>query len=380
MRKIRVAFVNNSLVCGGAEKALFDLIRLLDPSKFEIAVFVQNPGNEWDEKFWDTGIPVVYDYTCRRATKNPIQKVQNVLKRLKIAKAYREGGAGLLDVCLPFAPDVVVSYNVWVNEELVFARGAKTVKYIHGDPGTNPDYRKEAAEHRALLSRFDRIVCVSQPAMKAFRELSGLKEQVELHYNPMNSEEVQRLAQETVELPDDLPLICAVGRLSAEKGFERLIILHKRLLEQGIAHRLVIVGDGPDRDFLRRLVNATQTQDSVILAGYQSNPYPYMKRSRFVVNSSFTEGLPVIAMEALCLGVPVVAPVPSVAEAFGEEPCGLITANDNASLEEGIRTMLMDEAVYARAKAAAERRSAFFDGKRMVREIEELFEELVQDS
>ena len=114
------------------------------------------------------------------------------------------------------------------------------------------------------------------------------------------------------------------------------------------------------------------------MAGYQENPYPYMKAAKFLVSSSLTEGLPVIAMEALSLGVPVVATVPSVAEAFGEENCGLITQNTTLALEDGIRKMLTDETFYAATKAGAERRSSFFDGKRMVKEIEELFLHLMQ--
>ncbi len=57
--------------------------------------------------------------------------------------------------------------------------------------------------------------------------------------------------------------------------------------------------------------------------------------------------------------------------------CGLITENDNASLEAGIRKMLTDEEFYRQAKAGAERRSAFFDGKRMVKEVEDMFLDLV---
>ena len=378
MEKMRILFVHHKLVCGGAEQALFDLIGLLDKQRFQASVFVQCPGGEWEQKFRDAGIAVLYDYSCRQQTFNPIKKLGNQAKKHRIQKAYRNGGAGLLDVCLPQGADIVVSYNVWENEELVFAKNAKTVKYIHGDPGTNPDYREEAVNHKELLSRFDRIVCVSRSAWTAFRELSGLTKGVELHYNPMNSEHVRQLAKEEMDLPQDVPLICAVGRLSAEKAFERLVIIHKHLLERGILHKLVIVGDGVDREYLRRIVRATDTQDSVILAGYQANPYPYMKRSRFLVNSSYTEGLPVIAMEALCLGVPIVAPIPSVGEIFGEEICGLVTENDNASLEAGIARMLTDEAYYRQAKQGAENRSAFFDGKRMVKEIEDLFLEVAQ--
>lgn len=378
MEKIKVVFVHHRLVCGGAENALFDLIGLMDKDKFDITVFAQRNDGVWDEKFRNAGINVIYDYSCRRATLNPVVKAGNIVKKLRTAEAYKHNGEGLLDICLPEGSDIVVSYNVWENEALVFAKNAKTVKYIHGDPGTNPDYREEAVNHKELLSRFDRIICVSEAAWKAFRELSGLTDGVELHYNPLNSDNVRKLAQQEVDLPKDVPIICAVGRLSREKAFERLIIIHKNLLEQGIVHKLVIVGDGVDKEYMERLVRATGTQDSVILAGYQSNPYPYMKQSRFLVNSSYTEGLPVIAMEALTLGIPIVAPIPSIGEVFGEETCGIITENDNSSLENGIKKMLTDEAFYNQAKAGAERRSAFFDGKRMVKEIEDLFLELAK--
>lgn len=376
MEKIRIVFVHHRLVCGGAENALFDLIGLLDKEKFDITVFAQRNDGIWDEKFRNAGIRVVYDYSCRKATWNPIVKAGNIVKKLKTAKAYQAGGAGLLDVCIPEGADIVVSYNVWENEELVFAKNAKTVKYIHGDPGTNPDYRNEAMEHKDLLSRFDRIICVSQSAWKAFREISGLTDGVELHYNPMNSDIVRKKAEESVDFPEDVPVICAVGRLSREKAYERLIVIHRRLLEQGVRHKLMIVGDGPDREYLERLIRAMDLQNSVILAGYQSNPYPYMKKSRFLVISSYTEGLPVISMEALSLGVPVVATIPSIGEAFGEEICGIVSENDNTSLETAIYRMLTDESFYRQTREGAERRSGFFDGKRMVKEIEELFQEL----
>lgn len=378
MEKIRLVFVHHRLVCGGAENALFDLVNLLDKDKFDITVFAQRNDGIWDEKFRNAGIRVIYDYSCRKATWNPVGKAGNIVKKLKTAKAYQNGGAGLLDVCVPEGADIVVSYNVWENEELCFAQNAKTVKYIHGDPGTNPDYRDEAINHKALLSRFDRIVCVSRSAWKSFREISGLTEGVELHYNPMNSDVVRKKSEESVDFPEDVPVICAVGRLSREKAYERLIVIHSRLLNQGIKHKLLIVGDGPDKEYLERLIRAMDLQDSVILAGYQSNPYPYMKKSRFLVVSSYTEGLPVISMEALSLGIPVVSTIPSIGEVFGAETCGIVTENDNASLEAGIRRMLTDADFYEEAKTGAQKRSGFFDGKRMVREIEELFLELAE--
>ena len=379
MKKIKVVFVHYKLVCGGAEQALFDLIQLLDKEKFEVTLFVQCPGGDWDRKFIDAGIHVIYDFSCRQPTVNPIAKVGNVIKKLKTAEAYKRDGEGLLDVILKNGADIVVSYSAWCHDLIAFTKNAKTVKFIHGDPGTNPVYREEAIQKKELLSRFDRIVCVSTSAWNAFRELSGLTEGVELHYNPINSENVRRLAEEPVELPVEEPIVCAVGRLSAEKAFERLIIIHKNLMEEGIRHKLLIVGDGPDREYLQRLVRAAGLENSVILAGYQSNPYPYMKQSRFLVNCSYTEGLPVIAMEALTLGVPMVAPIPSIGEIFGDQVCGIITENDNASLQSAVRKMLTDDVFYAQAKAGAVKRSGFFDGRRMVEEVEEMFLQLMNE-
>lgn len=379
MEKIKIVFIHDRLVCGGTDQALFDLVRLLDKEKFDVTVFAQKHGGPWDQKFADAGIRVLYDFSCRKATWNPIVKLGNVVKKLRIQAAYRKNGEGLLDVCYPGDADIVVTYAAWDHILCGFNPKAKSIKYIHGNMDTNQAFRDLILRDRELMNRYARIICVSQQAKEAFMTHTGIRDGVEFCFNPMDSENVRRLAQEPVDLPDDLPLVCAVGRLSYEKGFERLVVAHKRLVEQGVVHRLVIVGDGPDTEYMKRTVQAMDAQDTMILAGYQSNPYPYMKRSKFVVCSSFTEGLPVIAMEALCLGVPMVSAVPSVAEAFGDEECGLITENDNRSLLEGMRKVLTDEAYYQRLKQGAQNRSSYFDGSRMVKEVEKIFLSVMEE-
>ena len=283
-----------------------------------------------------------------------------------------------MNVICPGA-DIIVSYSMWDYPRCGFARGAKSVKYIHGNVQTNQAFRELILRDRELLPRYDRIVCVSQASKQAFVEVTGRTDGVEAHYNPINSDNVRRLAAQKVELPTDAPLVCGVGRLSYEKGFERLIIQHKRLVEEGLRHYLVLVGDGPDRDYIHRTIQAMDAQDTVILAGYQANPYPYIAASRFLVCPSFTEGLPVVGMESICLGIPVVAAVPTIAELFGDEECGLITPNSNESLRDGMRRMLTDEDLYRRCKAGAEKRSRFFTGQRMVKEVEDMFLQLMRE-
>lgn len=375
---VRVLFIHKQLVCGGVEQALFDLINLMDKNVFDITVLVQQDGGIWEQKFLDAGIDIKMVYSCQKASRNPLVKGMNFIKRKRLDYAWKHNGKGALNTALPGEYDIIVNYGVVTFDEMCFYKNAKTVKYIHGDVDTNQPYCEYVERTMDTLKKFDRIICVSEAARQSFVKKSGIADGVETHYNPLNSDNIQQLALQQVDLPVERPIICAVGRLSLEKGFDRLIRIHRNLLEKGIQHKLVIVGDGPEREKIEKTIRQTGTENSVIMAGYQENPYPYMKLSRFIVSSSYTEGLPVIATEALALGVPIVSAVPSIGEIFGDECCGIITQNDDASLEVGVEKMLTDEDFYNTAKQGAQKRSACFNGSQMVKEIEKVFIELVK--
>lgn len=368
---IKILFIHNKLVFGGAEQALYDLLSLMDKTKFDITVLVQYDGGIWEEKFRNAGFRVVSVWGCQYNSRNPFVKMQNLYKRKQIVKALERNGEGLLDVCLNEDYDIIVAFNGSTLQNMYFGRNAKTVKYIHGDMGTNPEFCQNILRIIDSVRQFDKIICVSQTAQRSFEQLTEITDNVCFHYNPLNSENVCALSNQVVSLPEDAPYICAVGRLSPEKGFDRLIRIHKHLVEAGLQHKLVIVGDGEEKEKLAQVIIECHAEDTVVMAGYQANPYPYMKNSRFLVISSYTEGLPVISMEALSLGIPVVATIPAISEAFGEESCGIVTENDDVSLESGIRKMFEDSDFYMQAKQGAEKRSTFFDGKRMVKEVEE---------
>lgn len=373
---IKVLFIHTKLTFGGAEQALFDLVNLLDKSKFDVTVLVRDEGGIWEEKFRNAGIRVVSVYGCQVSTNNLFVKLLNYQKRKQIERAYAVNGLGLLDTCLPETFDIIVSYSIWTFEEMCFRRNTKTVKYIHGNVESNAYYHEAIKRTNATLKKFDRIICVSQEGKDALVRALKQEAGVVKIFNPINSIEIRKKAEKDVSLSPKTT-ICAVGRLSKEKGFERLVRIHKNLLVKGYDHQLVIVGDGEEREQIEKVISQTETENSVILAGYQENPYPYMRLCKFMVCSSYTEGLPVIAMEALSLGIPIVSAVPSISEIFGDEKCGIITQNDDSSLEAGIEQMLSNELLYMSAKRAAQRRSSYFDGQRMVREVENLFLELV---
>lgn len=375
---IKILFVHNKLVCGGAEQALFDLVSLMDKTKFDITVLVQYDGGIWEDKFRHAGIRVISIWDCQKRSFNPLVKIQNQYKRKYILKALENNGEGLLDVCVKEDFDIIVSYNGSTLQNMYFTGKAKTIKYIHGDIGTNEEFRKNIMTILDSIRKFDRIICVSHASMESFKKRTCIEKRVVCHFNPLNSENVHKLSIQEVDVPNAIPYICAVGRLAPEKGYDRLIRIHKNLLNMGIYHQMVIVGDGPEKDKLLQLIADEHVEESVFMVGYQTNPYPFILNSKFLVCSSYTEGLPVIAMEALALGIPIVSSAPSIEEAFGTEECGVITQNDEHSLELGIRKMLTDEEFYRKTKREAEKRSRFFDGKCMVKEVEEEFITLVK--
>ncbi|MFO0959119.1 MAG: glycosyltransferase [Isosphaeraceae bacterium] len=111
-----------------------------------------------------------------------------------------------------------------------------------------------------------------------------------------------------VPIPDAPELAC-VARLAEQKGLPTLIEAAGLLRSRGVDFRLTIIGDGPLRGEIESLIDRLDLGGSVRLAGWQGNAEvrALFERSRALVLPSYAEGLPVVIMEALALGRPVVS-------------------------------------------------------------------------
>ncbi len=368
-RKIKIIFLHWRLVCGGAESALLDLIRLLDKNIFDITVLAMYGGGEWVDRFRDTGVTVIDSYSCVTPSKNPLKKVRNLFKSNQIKFILSHGGKGLLKACTSDDFDLVVSYHL--NPGLMaagFSDTAKTIRYIHGDAETNPALQQQIQTLRQYHYCYDKIICVSECAKKSFIKYYGKSENVVACHNPIDSSKILILAAECPALRITGDYICAVGRLVEAKGYLRLVRIFASLIDQGINTKLLIIGEGPERESIEKNIKEYHMEDHIILTGYLPNPYPYMKNARFCVCSSYTEGLHIASMESLLLGVPVVSIFPTVAELLGNELCGIV-ADSEASFADALKKMLTDHELYKTAKAAAVRRSKAFYSKSMVQKI-----------
>ena len=103
------------------------------------------------------------------------------------------------------------------------------------------------------------------------------------------------------------PVVLAIGRLAAVKAFDRLIRAHASLLEQGVDHHLVILGEGPERQRLEKEAARISVHTTTFLPGHIDKIFPWLRAATVFALCSHYEGLPVVLIEALSAGLMVVA-------------------------------------------------------------------------
>jgi glycosyltransferase involved in cell wall biosynthesis len=179
---------------------------------------------------------------------------------------------------------------------------------------------------------------------------------------------------------EDPPLLLAVGRLVEKKGFHDLVEACARLRERGVAFRCVIAGAGPQRPSLEAHVRAQGLEPWVELPGPvpQDRLRALFRRAAALVQPSLVgadgdrDGIPTVILEAMALGLPVVAtPVSGIGEAITHGESGLLSPpRDPGGLAEAIRAVLADEGLCARLSAAARARmEERFDLRRNAEEL-----------
>ena len=203
----------------------------------------------------------------------------------------------------------------------------------------------------------------------------GIKENVIVRYNINLTNDIKNKAEEKIEekFNKNTFKICTVGRLVEAKGYDRLLKTHKRLIDEGLKHDLIIIGDGPDKEKLINYINDNNLKNSVYLLGRKSNPYKYIKNSDLFVCSSRWEGFSTVISEAVILEKPVITTrVSGPEELFLNNEYGLITENNEESLYEGLKNIITNKETYDYYKNKVKERSVFFEQEILINRIEKI--------
>lgn len=219
-------------------------------------------------------------------------------------------------------PAALLSSLDYANVVALWARRLAGIpdKVVVNDQNTLSIVSKQSSQLRQrlvplLVKHFypwsDRIVGNSRGVAEDLQQITGLPEkQIQIIYNPVVTPDMR---EKTRVFPDhpwlqnsDVPVLLAIGRLTAQKDFATLLRAVAQVQRMQPC-RLIILGEGPDRAELEALVGELRLGSSVSLPGFVKNPYAYLARASLFVLSSRWEGLPTVLIEALACGVPVIA-------------------------------------------------------------------------
>ena len=158
-----------------------------------------------------------------------------------------------------------------------------------------------------FYNRADGVLAVSR-GIKEFLINEGVREdKVILQYNPIDIDKTLRMAECEPEVAISGEYLMFLGRLDPVKNLYYLIDAFGLVLQQYPSLKLVLVGDGQEKNNLMKYVNDKGLSPNVVFTGLQANPYAFLKRAKAMILSSFSEALPTVVIEALTLGKTVVA-------------------------------------------------------------------------
>jgi glycosyltransferase involved in cell wall biosynthesis len=212
------------------------------------------------------------------------------------------------------------------------------------------------------LPRYESVICVSEDLRDRCLARGVPADRCLLVENGIDTDEYSRRADvATAKLRAGVPpgrlVVGAVGRLSPEKGFDLLIRAAHRLLQTGFDLELRIAGEGDAEPQLRSLIAELGVADRVRLLGYQGDTRGLYETLDVFALSSHREGLPNVLLEAMAMGVPVLATrVNGVPRLVRDGESGLLVEPGSVEgLADGLARLLGDAGARTRLGAAGRR-------------------------
>ena len=288
MKKKEVLFVIDSLVVGGVSKVLSNLLSEIDYSKYKIDLLVLNYHGDMIN-----GIPKdvniingtkvfnVIDYSFKQLIKNKhyfsaIKKLyfSFLMKTGLIKTLIRRERKKLLDKKY----DNEISYNDgFCTLFCAFGDSVNKINWNHVDISVVNASSKYKKTMEKALKLINTNVSVSKEAAVSLKKYYNLDKEPEVILNVIDEDRIIEKSKEKIgdNIYDDKCInILSVGRLDYQKAYDRYVDIHKKLIDDGFKFRVVIIGDGSQKDLLLNKIKEYNIEDSLILLGKKQNPYP----------------------------------------------------------------------------------------------------------
>jgi len=260
--------------------------------------------------------------------------------------------------------------------------GAKVVFTEHGR--FHPDHhRKKAKLINPFIARTShQLVAISSATRDALVEYEYVpRDRISVIYNgiaPLEVTEKKRsVLKDELGIKAEETVIGTVARLDAVKNQVLMLKATRTLLDQDVPVRLVLVGDGPERDNLEKLAAELNLRESVIFTGFQAEPADYLSLMDIFLLPSFTEGTSMTLLEAMSLGIPTVATrVGGTPEIVADGETGkLVESDDLPAFTRAIQELLQAPDALSKMSQQARRRfEERFSAEQMVQKYEHCYQ------
>jgi glycosyltransferase involved in cell wall biosynthesis len=288
------------------------------------------------------------------------------------------------------SPDVIVTHQVKSHFLMNVSRLWQKYPWVAFNHGYTSTDRKMLLYNRLdrwSLPKADRVVTVCNAFAQKLVKMGVARERIHVQHNSIRPEpavnvEEMRALRRRVGVEEGARMVLAVGRLSKEKAQIDLLHAFKRLSDahSEINARLVIVGDGPEREPLEETAASLGISDGVAFTGQVKNVEVYYAAADVLANPSHSDGSPYVLLEAMATGLPIVATavggVPEMIE--NNETALLVPASDPQAMADAIARILNDEKLAAQlAENAGELVSSRFSPEAYVRSLAEIYRAVI---
>ena len=347
-----------SLRHGGAEKVLVTFLKNLPQNRYEIDLLLNLYSGKYLPEI-PTWINVLYLNKGEMITTNRLQDIPVKAFRVIYQKLLKQFPKMLYQFILKGKKyDVEFAAIHGFRDEILNSpiQSSKKLVWIHNDLKKTELYHYTDEEFRKFFG-FDKIMVISEKIERDFDILTqnqAEKEKIVRIYNPLDTEEIVLKSQEprskkqearsknsNLGTQNSEPTFVSVGTVFPQKGFDRLLKVHKRLLDEGFHHKILILGDGYDFENIKDLQKALGVTETSTLFGFTDNPYPQIKNADFYILSSRYEGFPTVLFEAITLKKNIIATdVSGVREMLDDGKLGLIIENSEQGIYDGMKKAL----------------------------------------
>lgn len=343
-----------SLRHGGAEKVLVTFLKNLPKDKYEIDLLLNLYSGKYLSELPDF-VRVFYLNKGEMITTNRLQDLPQKAFRVVYQKILKTFPKLLYQFILKGKKyDIEFAAIHGMRNEILNSplKKSKKIIWIHNDLKKTEFHTYTDAEIRKFFG-FDKILVISEKIQQDFEQLAineKEKEKIVRIYNPLDTEEILRNSavregkaemRSLKSVQKKLPEFISVGTVFPQKGFDRLLRIHKRLLEEGFPHKISILGDGYDFENIKKLSEELGVTETATLFGFTDNPYPQIKKADFFILTSRYEGFPTVLFEAMTLQKNIISTdVSGVREMLADGKLGLIVENSEEGIYEGMKIAL----------------------------------------